>query len=296
MARFNRPTSVTRINDSFAKHVARDSPNPGVDYDCPVGTPVRALANGKVVAVGTSTRVGKWIAIDYDNDWGSDFLHLSRVDVSAGKRVTPATVVGKSGKTGKVATGPHLHVSLRNRRGAHLLNRGNVDLERHLGGTSRAGLAFTSLIEGISIMGSTVPVKYKEKGDTKFARFRDTPTGGTIDHTSKPGTAQRWKREIGFSGDAISAGAKEYLVSWAERIVAAETELKNLLRDTVTPVLTDDVVLNQRLDDLGIDLPTVEDIPDDANAKIEATSEEIVSAIAMVPDDTLERFGLERKP
>ena len=32
-----------------------------------------------------------------------------------------------------------------------------------------------------------------------------------------------------------------------------------------------------------------------ANAEIEASSEEIVSAIAMVPDDTLEQFGLERK-
>ena len=295
MATFNRPTSVTRINDTFAKHVKRDSANPGVDYDCPVGTPVKALADGKVVAVGTSTIVGKWIAIDYDNDWGSDFLHLSRVDVKAGNRVTPATVVGKSGQTGSVATGPHLHVSLRDRHGAHLLDRGNVDLEQHLGATARATLAIASLTEGISLMGSTVPVKYKEKGDTKFARFRDTPTGGTIDHTSDAGTAQRWKREIGFTGDSVSSGAKESLVSWAKRIVAAETELKNLLRDTVTPVPTDDVVLNQRLNDLGIDLPTVEDIPDDAIPEIEASSEEIVSAIAMVPDDTLEQFGLERK-
>src|SRR3546814_79360 len=51
---------------------------------------------------------GGTILLDHGHGVGSNFLHLSRMDVKAGDRVTQGQVVGAVGATGR-ATGPHLH-------------------------------------------------------------------------------------------------------------------------------------------------------------------------------------------
>jgi len=89
----------------------------GVDFRAPIGTPVKAMADGIVAGTGdTDTQCvgvsfGRFILIKYDDGLASTFGHLSLIKVTVGERVTRGEVVGYSGRTGYV-TGPHLHVSV----------------------------------------------------------------------------------------------------------------------------------------------------------------------------------------
>lgn len=86
----------------------------GVDVARPTGTPVAAPADGVVVlaAAAPFTLEGNLLMIDHGAGLNSAFLHLSRIDVRVGDRVTRGQTVGAIGATGRV-TGPHLHWSLR---------------------------------------------------------------------------------------------------------------------------------------------------------------------------------------
>jgi len=58
------------------------------------------------------TLEGNLLMIDHGMGLNSAFLHLSRIDVKPGDRVTQGQPVGAVGNSGR-ATGPHLHWSLR---------------------------------------------------------------------------------------------------------------------------------------------------------------------------------------
>jgi len=82
----------------------------GVDIARPTGTPVAAPLDGTVVlaAADPFSLEGHLLLIDHGMGLGSAFLHLSRIDVRVGDRVTRGQPVGAIGATGR-ATGPHLH-------------------------------------------------------------------------------------------------------------------------------------------------------------------------------------------
>ncbi len=81
----------------------------GTDYAVPKGTPVYAIADGVVVVVHQDMFLsGKTVLINHDYGLFSAYSHLSEISVKEGQRVTPQTVIGKVGATGR-ATGPHLH-------------------------------------------------------------------------------------------------------------------------------------------------------------------------------------------
>lgn len=81
----------------------------GVDLVAPTGTPVRAVADGKVVFRGRKGPAGNLITIAHANGYHTQYLHLSRYanNVRYGSRVEQGDVIGYVGMTG-VATGPHL--------------------------------------------------------------------------------------------------------------------------------------------------------------------------------------------
>lgn len=84
----------------------------GVDFDMPIGTPIKAVDAGDVIEIpkGVSS-YGKTIAIDHA--WGRTFYgHLSEFKVQPGDKVEKGQVIALSGNTG-FTTGPHLHFSLR---------------------------------------------------------------------------------------------------------------------------------------------------------------------------------------
>ncbi len=88
------------------------SPHSGIDYKAAAGTPVLAVAPGRVVLVGDHFFAGKSVYVDHGGGLISMVFHLSRVLVKEGQEVAVGQVLGKVGATGR-ATGPHLHLGLR---------------------------------------------------------------------------------------------------------------------------------------------------------------------------------------
>jgi len=81
--------------------------HPGVDYRAPTGAPVVAVANGVVVSAGMAGGAGRMVHLRHANGYETEYLHLSAIDVRAGRHVQQGEVIGKVGATG-LATGPHL--------------------------------------------------------------------------------------------------------------------------------------------------------------------------------------------
>lgn len=97
------------------------APHAGLDVAVASGTPVRASAQGKVLAVGDYFFNGKTVFIDHGNGLLTMYCHLERIDVQTGEAVSKGQPLGLSGQTGR-ATGPHLHWSV-------VLNGAMVDPE-----------------------------------------------------------------------------------------------------------------------------------------------------------------------
>ncbi|MCB1056902.1 MAG: M23 family metallopeptidase [Acidobacteria bacterium] len=88
------------------------SPHTGADYAANTGTPVKAVAAGKVVLAEEHFFSGNSVFIDHGDELVSMYFHLSEIDVAPGDRVERGQLLGKVGATGRV-TGPHLHFGLR---------------------------------------------------------------------------------------------------------------------------------------------------------------------------------------
>nr|WP_246359726.1 M23 family metallopeptidase [Stakelama sediminis] len=86
----------------------------GIDIAVPVGTPVRAPADGVVILATAKpfTLEGNLLMVDHGMGLNSAFLHLSKILVHVGDHVKQGQVIAYSGDTGR-ATGPHLHWGLK---------------------------------------------------------------------------------------------------------------------------------------------------------------------------------------
>jgi murein DD-endopeptidase MepM/ murein hydrolase activator NlpD len=83
----------------------------GTDYAAPTGTPVRAVASGRVVFSALSGDSGNLITIEHTDGYRTQYLHLSRRVVEAGQHVAQGDRIGLVGMTG-LATGPHLDMRI----------------------------------------------------------------------------------------------------------------------------------------------------------------------------------------
>jgi len=84
----------------------------GVDFGVPVGTKVRAIADGVVTSSSYDEGgYGYHVVLRHPDGTTSLYAHLSRV-AELGHRVTAGEVLGRSGNTGQ-STGPHLHFEMR---------------------------------------------------------------------------------------------------------------------------------------------------------------------------------------
>ncbi|ASC72129.1 putative metalloprotease [Halomicronema hongdechloris C2206] len=110
--RVSTPYGVRRYYNGV---FARDYYHRGVDYAAATGSAVIAPAAGRIVLVGRvrdGFRLhGNTIGIDHGQGVASIFIHLSRIDVTAGEVVQAGQQIGGVGSTG-VSTGPHLHWGL----------------------------------------------------------------------------------------------------------------------------------------------------------------------------------------
>lgn len=84
----------------------------GVDILAPVGTPVRATADGVVRLAEYMSGYGRVVVIDHGNGLQTYYAHLSRFAVVAGQEIRRGELVGNVGTSGRV-TAPHLHYEVR---------------------------------------------------------------------------------------------------------------------------------------------------------------------------------------
>lgn len=80
----------------------------GVDYVAPMGTPIMAAGDGKVIESAMKGANGNYVVIQHSNGIVTKYLHLSKRDVKKGDKVKQGDIVGRLGATGRV-TGAHLH-------------------------------------------------------------------------------------------------------------------------------------------------------------------------------------------
>jgi murein DD-endopeptidase MepM/ murein hydrolase activator NlpD len=80
----------------------------GVDVAMAVGTSIKAVMDGTVVAAGTLGTWGIHIRLSHGAGKETIYAHLSKHHVRKGDVVKKGNIIGKSGNTGK-STGPHLH-------------------------------------------------------------------------------------------------------------------------------------------------------------------------------------------
>jgi murein DD-endopeptidase MepM/ murein hydrolase activator NlpD len=83
----------------------------GLDFRAPEGTPIAAIAAGRVVLVGAYYLPGNTVVIDHGNGVVSMSSHLSDIQVAQGDPIARGQIIGHSGSTGRV-TGSHLHLSV----------------------------------------------------------------------------------------------------------------------------------------------------------------------------------------
>lgn len=112
------PLKYSRISSGYTSArfhpiYERFLPHRAIDYAAPKGTPVRAVANGKVVCAGRKGKAGIAVEIKHPNGFYTKYYHLSRVagGIKKGVRVSQGQVICYVGSTG-VSTGPHLHYEL----------------------------------------------------------------------------------------------------------------------------------------------------------------------------------------
>jgi septal ring factor EnvC (AmiA/AmiB activator) len=91
----------------------------GVVFEAPVGTPVYAVAAGRVRYAGRFRGYGNVVILDHGSDHFTVSAHLERIDVALGDPVAAGTPIGAVGDTGSLE-GAQLYFEIR--RGADALD------------------------------------------------------------------------------------------------------------------------------------------------------------------------------
>ena len=112
------PLKFTRISSKFSHArfhpvLKKYRPHHGVDYAAPMGTPVRAVADGTVIRKSYDKAAGNMLKIKHPGNLSSGYLHLRGFakGIKVGARVSQGQVIGYVGSTGR-STGPHLDFRL----------------------------------------------------------------------------------------------------------------------------------------------------------------------------------------
>ena len=96
---------VDPFNGQMALHT-------GVDFRLDYGSAVHPTAAGTVVAADINGGYGKMVDVDHGNGLVTRYGHHSAILVKEGDKVTPSSIIGRLGSTGR-STGPHLHYEVR---------------------------------------------------------------------------------------------------------------------------------------------------------------------------------------
>jgi len=97
----------------FHPWLGRATKHLAIDYAAPMGTPIRAVADGTIVTARYNGGYGNFIDIKHGGVYKTQYAHLSRygAGIKPGARVKQGQVIGYVGSTG-FSTGPHLHYQI----------------------------------------------------------------------------------------------------------------------------------------------------------------------------------------
>ncbi len=113
---FIKPVQSMRLTSNFGyrKHPIYNKIlfHNGLDYECSVGTPVKAAKKGEVIFTGKSGSYGNLVVLQHSDGYRTYYAHLSGYKVKKGDIVDAGQTVALSGNSG-LSTGPHLHFEIR---------------------------------------------------------------------------------------------------------------------------------------------------------------------------------------
>ena len=84
----------------------------GLDFACPTGTPIHAVAGGTITEIGWAGSYGNRTVETLPDGTELWYAHQVRFGATVGEKVTEGEVIGYVGSTGNT-TGPHVHLEVR---------------------------------------------------------------------------------------------------------------------------------------------------------------------------------------
>lgn len=92
----------------------------GVDIANAIGTPILAVADGKVIDAGPASGFGMWVRLQHADGTITVYGHIDSANVTVGQEVMAGDQIARMGNRG-FSTGPHLHFEV------HLPGENKID-------------------------------------------------------------------------------------------------------------------------------------------------------------------------
>ena len=108
------PINGARLSSSFGirKHpiLGFNKMHKGTDFAAPMGTPIMASGDGKIVRARWCGGGGNCVKIKHNSTYHTIYAHMSKFgrNIKEGVRIKQGQIIGYVGSTG-MSTGPHLH-------------------------------------------------------------------------------------------------------------------------------------------------------------------------------------------
>ncbi|MCL1892157.1 MAG: M23 family metallopeptidase [Alphaproteobacteria bacterium] len=107
-----KPTITSKYGEREHPLDGKTVPHKGIDFAGVAGTPLFAVAPGRVVFVGEKVGYGKVVEVEHGLGFTTLYAHLSKFSVQRGDIVRAKDIIGLGGNSGRT-TGPHLHYEIR---------------------------------------------------------------------------------------------------------------------------------------------------------------------------------------
>jgi len=106
--RFSNISSRYNLKRRIAYYGNKVKPHKGTDFAAPVGTPIMATADGRVVKSSYTRGNGYYVKIQHNNKYSTQYLHMQKNGrIKKGAYVKQGDVIGRVGMTGNTS-GPHV--------------------------------------------------------------------------------------------------------------------------------------------------------------------------------------------
>jgi len=143
----------------------RTNGHTGSDWIVGGGSPIPAIGDGEVVAVGWHAGNGNYLAVRLEDGHVYAYLHMDRTaPVKVGQRVARGQIIGYVGNTGTNSQGAHLHVTISDSVQAYVGLGNKVNpyefIQARVGGGSGGGNAYFTRDQYKAVQGGYAAIGY----------------------------------------------------------------------------------------------------------------------------------------